>query len=101
MRRFVRFGAKGYWNVYRFYLKGPKPGYDKQVHIHKLSRDMSDLCPPCHSDTPLAASGSVSRIFDRPKKRITDGQTDGWTDGRTDGRMAGQTDGRKQPLIES
>ena len=56
----------------------------KQVRIHEISRDSSNLCPPCRSDTPLAASGSILRIFSRPKK-MRYGWTDQWTDRRTDG----------------
>ncbi len=56
----------------------------KQVCMHDISHDSSNLCPPCHSDTPLAASGSISRIIGQPKKRVTDGTTDGPMDGQMD-----------------
>ena len=58
----------------------------KQVRIHEISRSPSNLCPPCRSDTPLAAPSSISRIFGEPKKTRygrTDRRTDGPTDGHT------------------
>ena len=54
----------------------------KQVRIHEISRSPSNLCPPCRSDTPLAAPSSISRIFGEPKK-TRDGPTDGRTDRRS------------------
>ena len=44
----------------------------------------------------LAPSGSISRMFAPPKKRVTDGQTNGPMDQRTDGPTYGGTH-----LIES
>ena len=61
------------------------PNFLQQVRIHKMSRDLSNHCPPCHSDTPLATSGSISRIFDQKNVLRTNGLMDGQTDQRTDG----------------
>ena len=54
----------------------------KQVRIHEISRESSNLCPPRRSDTPSSASSSILRIFGRPKK-TRDGRTHGRTHGRT------------------
>ena len=64
----------------------------KQVRIHEISRESSNLCPPRHSDTPSSTSSSILRIFGQPKKRRYR-RTDGRTDRRTDRRMDRRTDG--------
>ena len=49
------------------------------------SRQNEVSSPPCHSDTPLAASGSILRIFNQNNVLRTNGLTDGQTNQRTDG----------------
>ena len=91
--------AYGYWIV-KFTDKELIKVEPKQVRIHEISRESSNLCSPPLLCTPFPLLTHFRANSGIEKKRVTDGRTDGRMDGLTEGRTEGGTEGRTHPLIE-